>query len=140
SPPLLEAIAQQCLCDGRPGSRDDDVHQPDRPARVDVQRAHQPHYRAHAGADPDLRAVRGALGAAAGAHRLAAARAVAVRRRTPAPARRMTLPGSALQRAAQLVPPDPLLSVVMPVFNERDTIEEIIHRVLAVKMRIELIV
>jgi glycosyltransferase involved in cell wall biosynthesis len=52
----------------------------------------------------------------------------------------MTLPGSALQRAAQLVPPDPLLSVVMPVFNERDTIEEIIHRVLAVKMRIELIV
>ena len=52
----------------------------------------------------------------------------------------MTLPGSALQRAAQLVPPDPLLSVVMPVFNERDTIEEIIRRVLAVKMRIELIV
>ena len=52
----------------------------------------------------------------------------------------MTLSGSALQRAAQLVPPDPLLSVVMPVFNERDTIEEIINRVLAVKLRIELIV
>ena len=35
---------------------------------------------------------------------------------------------------------DPLLSVVMPVFNERNTIEEIIRRVLAVPMRIELIV
>ncbi len=52
----------------------------------------------------------------------------------------MTTPGSALQRAAALVPPNPLLSVVMPVFNERETIEEIIHRVLAVNMRIELIV
>ena len=52
----------------------------------------------------------------------------------------MTLPGSALQRAAKLVPPDPVLSVVMPVFNERGTIEEIIQRVLAVRMRIELIV
>jgi len=35
---------------------------------------------------------------------------------------------------------DPLLSVVMPVYNERDTIEEIIGRVLAVPLRIELIV
>jgi len=35
---------------------------------------------------------------------------------------------------------DPLLSVVMPVFNERATIDEIIGRVLAVPMRIELIV
>jgi glycosyltransferase involved in cell wall biosynthesis len=35
---------------------------------------------------------------------------------------------------------DPLLSVVMPVYNERDTIEEIIPRVLAVPVRIELIV
>jgi glycosyltransferase involved in cell wall biosynthesis len=35
---------------------------------------------------------------------------------------------------------DPLLSVVMPVFNERDTIDEIIRRVLAVPIRIELIV
>jgi glycosyltransferase involved in cell wall biosynthesis len=52
----------------------------------------------------------------------------------------MTRPASALQRAASLIPADPVLSVVMPVFNERDTIEEIIHRVLAVKMRIELIV
>jgi glycosyltransferase involved in cell wall biosynthesis len=36
--------------------------------------------------------------------------------------------------------PDPLLSVVMPVYNERGTIEEIIARVLAVPIRIELIV
>jgi glycosyltransferase involved in cell wall biosynthesis len=35
---------------------------------------------------------------------------------------------------------DPLLSVVMPVFNERATIEEIIGRVLAVPIRVELIV
>jgi glycosyltransferase involved in cell wall biosynthesis len=35
---------------------------------------------------------------------------------------------------------DPLLSVVMPVFNEAATIEEIIPRVLAVPLRIELIV
>jgi glycosyltransferase involved in cell wall biosynthesis len=35
---------------------------------------------------------------------------------------------------------DPLLSVVMPVFNERDTIDEIIRRVLAVPVRKELIV
>jgi glycosyltransferase involved in cell wall biosynthesis len=35
---------------------------------------------------------------------------------------------------------NPLLSVVMPVFNERETIEEIIPRVLAVPLRTELIV
>ena len=35
---------------------------------------------------------------------------------------------------------DPLLSVVMPVYNERGTIQEIIRRVLAVPLRIELIV
>jgi glycosyltransferase involved in cell wall biosynthesis len=35
---------------------------------------------------------------------------------------------------------DPLLSVVMPAFNEASTIEEIIRRVLAVPLRIELIV
>jgi glycosyltransferase involved in cell wall biosynthesis len=35
---------------------------------------------------------------------------------------------------------DPLLSVVMPVYNERDTIEQIIPRVLAVPIRTELIV
>ena len=33
-----------------------------------------------------------------------------------------------------------LLSVVMPVYNERTTIDEIVRRVLAVPMRIELIV
>ncbi len=35
---------------------------------------------------------------------------------------------------------DPLLSVVMPVFNERRTVEEIVARVLAVPLRVELIV
>ena len=35
---------------------------------------------------------------------------------------------------------DPLLSVVMPVYNERETIDEIIRRVLAVPVRTELIV
>jgi len=34
---------------------------------------------------------------------------------------------------------DPLLTVVMPVFNERGTVEEIVDRVLAVPVRIELI-
>src|SRR5687768_7910121 len=35
---------------------------------------------------------------------------------------------------------DPLLSVVMPCYNEQATVEEIIRRVLAVPIRIELIV
>ena len=35
--------------------------------------------------------------------------------------------------------PDPLLSVVMPVYNEKATVEEMIGRVLAVPVRIELI-
>jgi glycosyltransferase involved in cell wall biosynthesis len=35
---------------------------------------------------------------------------------------------------------DPLLSVVMPAYNERGTIDEIVRRVLAVPLRIELIV
>jgi glycosyltransferase involved in cell wall biosynthesis len=35
---------------------------------------------------------------------------------------------------------DPLLSVVMPAYNERDTIDEIIGRVMAVPLRLELIV
>jgi glycosyltransferase involved in cell wall biosynthesis len=35
---------------------------------------------------------------------------------------------------------DPLVSVVMPVYNERETIDEIIRRVLAVPLRIQLIV
>jgi glycosyltransferase involved in cell wall biosynthesis len=52
----------------------------------------------------------------------------------------MTVDGSSLQRAAQQVPRDPLLSVVMPVYNERNTVGEIIRRVLAVPMRIQLIV
>jgi glycosyltransferase involved in cell wall biosynthesis len=43
-------------------------------------------------------------------------------------------------RATRAVPADPLLSVVMPVFNERTTVEAIIRRVLAVPLRIELIV
>jgi glycosyltransferase involved in cell wall biosynthesis len=52
----------------------------------------------------------------------------------------MSVTFSRRQRAAVALPPDPLLSVVMPVFNEEDTVEEIIRRVLAVRMRIELIV
>jgi glycosyltransferase involved in cell wall biosynthesis len=52
----------------------------------------------------------------------------------------MTIDGSSIGRAAQRVPSDPLLSVVMPVYNERNTIEEIIRRVLAVPLRIQLIV
>jgi glycosyltransferase involved in cell wall biosynthesis len=35
---------------------------------------------------------------------------------------------------------DPLLSVVMPAYTERDTIDEIVRRVLAVPLRLELIV
>jgi glycosyltransferase involved in cell wall biosynthesis len=35
---------------------------------------------------------------------------------------------------------DPLLSVVMPAYNEQETIEEMVRRVLAVPLRIELIV
>jgi glycosyltransferase involved in cell wall biosynthesis len=35
---------------------------------------------------------------------------------------------------------DPLLSVIMPVFNERATVEEIVRRVLAVPLRTELVV
>jgi glycosyltransferase involved in cell wall biosynthesis len=34
----------------------------------------------------------------------------------------------------------PLLSVVMPVYNERDTIDEIVSRVLGIPMRVELVV
>lgn len=36
--------------------------------------------------------------------------------------------------------PDPLVSVVMPVYNERETIREIVDRVLAVPLKVELIV
>ena len=52
----------------------------------------------------------------------------------------MTAGPSRVQRARQLVPADPVLSVVMPAFNEENTIEEMIRRVLAVKIRIQLIV
>jgi len=45
-----------------------------------------------------------------------------------------------MTRAASSAIVDPLLSVVMPAYNERDTIDEIIRRVLAVPVRIELIV
>jgi glycosyltransferase involved in cell wall biosynthesis len=44
------------------------------------------------------------------------------------------------RRRTPNVPQNPLLSVVMPVYNERATIEEMIRRVLSVKLRIELIV
>jgi len=44
------------------------------------------------------------------------------------------------RRRTPSVPQNPLLSVVMPVYNERATIEEMIRRVLSVKLRIELIV
>jgi glycosyltransferase involved in cell wall biosynthesis len=37
------------------------------------------------------------------------------------------------------IPSDPLISIVMPVFNERETIEEIVTRVLASPLRIELV-
>src|SRR4051812_14705739 len=47
---------------------------------------------------------------------------------------------SSVARRARLVATDPLLSVVMPVFNERQTIDEIIRRVLSVPLRIQLIV
>src|SRR4029453_12399628 len=43
-------------------------------------------------------------------------------------------------RLAHSVLKDPLLSVVMHVYNERYTIDEIIRRVLSVNLRIELIV
>ena len=42
--------------------------------------------------------------------------------------------------ARRALPANPLLSVVLPVFNERTTVEAIIRRVLAVPLRIELIV
>jgi glycosyltransferase involved in cell wall biosynthesis len=41
---------------------------------------------------------------------------------------------------SQMTDVNPLLSVVMPVYNERTTIDEIVRRVLAVPLRIELIV
>jgi len=49
----------------------------------------------------------------------------------------MSASGRARSRRTPLQ--DPLLSVVMPVFNERATVEEIVERVLAVPLRIELV-
>ncbi|HSD29425.1 MAG TPA: glycosyltransferase family 2 protein [Vicinamibacteria bacterium] len=49
----------------------------------------------------------------------------------------MTLPDKIVPRRAPLA--DPLLSVVMPVYNERATVEEIVCRVLAMPLRIELL-
>src|SRR5262249_12613124 len=45
-----------------------------------------------------------------------------------------------MKRAVAGMIPDPLVSVVMPAYNERQTIEEIVRRVLAVPLRTELIV
>jgi len=45
-----------------------------------------------------------------------------------------------MKRAALGAIANPLVSVVMPVFNERETIDEIVRRVLAVPLRIELVV
>jgi glycosyltransferase involved in cell wall biosynthesis len=45
-----------------------------------------------------------------------------------------------MTRAARPALRDPLLSVVMPAYNERQTIEQIIRRVLAVPLKLELIV
>src|ERR1700741_1828909 len=44
------------------------------------------------------------------------------------------------ERTGRAVPADPLLSVVMTVFNQRTPVEAIIRRVLAVPLRIELLV
>jgi glycosyltransferase involved in cell wall biosynthesis len=53
----------------------------------------------------------------------------------------MTTTAEAPSRRGRLTPlTDPLLTVVMPAFNERHTIEEIVDRVLAVPLRIELVV
>jgi len=49
-------------------------------------------------------------------------------------------PADPARRHPAHVPRDPLLSVVMPVYNERQTVEEIIRRVLSLPMRIELVV
>ena len=45
-----------------------------------------------------------------------------------------------MKASARTPLPDPVLSVVMPAFNERATIEEIVRRVLAVPLKKELIV
>src|SRR5262249_50301386 len=99
-------------------------------ARLDVQPLRVGQHRAHAVAGAVVRSAGGAMGAADRACAPGADRPVALRCRPRARPRRMTHP----------VPRDPLLSVLMPVYNERNTIETIVRRVLAVPMRIELIV
>jgi glycosyltransferase involved in cell wall biosynthesis len=59
---------------------------------------------------------------------------------TPAALSGRAVAAMSLAERSRLVPQNPLLSVVMPVFNERETIDEIVHRVLALSMRIELVV
>jgi glycosyltransferase involved in cell wall biosynthesis len=49
----------------------------------------------------------------------------------------VTAPAKIVPRRTPLA--DPLLSVVMPVYNERATVEEIVGRVLAVPRRVELV-
>ena len=51
----------------------------------------------------------------------------------------MSSPVPARNQARRAPLADPLLSVVMPVYNERATVEEIVGRVLAVPLRIELV-
>src|SRR5262249_46366182 len=108
----------------------DDLHEPDWPARLDVQPLRLGQHGALVVAGAVVRSAGSAVGVADRAADRAADRPVALRRRPRAPSGRMTEP----------VPHDPLLSVVMPVYNERSTIETIIRRVLAVPMRIQLIV
>src|SRR5262245_30306752 len=139
-PPVLQADAARGVHRRRPRRRLDALYEPTRPARLDVQPVRHRKHGAHERTSASLRSVRRPLGAAARARVRAADRTLAVRRRPRASAFRMTRSGSTLARAAQLVPRDPLLSVVMPVYNERHTIEEIIRRVLAVPIRIQLIV
>src|SRR5213078_122889 len=45
-----------------------------------------------------------------------------------------------LRSSVPMIYTDPLLSVVMPVYNERTTIDAIVRRVLAVPLRIQLVV
>ena len=52
----------------------------------------------------------------------------------------MTAPAPSRDRPAVTLPREPLLSVVMPVYNELASVEEMIRRVLAVNMRIQLVV
>src|SRR5262249_23051698 len=105
-----------------------------------VQPLRERKHRAYDRTGAPLRSIRRTLGAADRARVRAADWPVAVRRRPRPHAFRMSVPGSTLARAAQRVPRDPLLSVVMPVCNQRHTIEEIVRRVLAVPIRIQLIV